>query len=224
MSLNVSSVFALFALVYCVGLKIVCFLIVFLVLYQQYFCFHLFKSEWIGIVTVFIMKFAWIFFILLYWIYVCFFCRFKKTWLCLCIVWIRILNKLLSVLKKWWTMKTNSWLCVYIILVVFFWGAGCSNEWKEREEVGIKKIWSIVAGQRINSIFFRFWICYPCSHSLCGIFEVNRRVFFFQRTMGFIVPLDLISWSAASNGKCMNTKWNETHKTTLDWTAAARLK
>lgn len=154
MSLNVSSVFALFALVYCVGLKIVCFLIVFLVLYQQYFCFHLFKSAWIGIVTVFIMKFAWIFFILLYWIYVCFFCRFKKTWLCLCIVWIRILNKLLSVLKKWWTMKTNSWLCVYIILVVFFWGAGCSNEWKEREEVGIKKIWSIVAGQRINSIFF----------------------------------------------------------------------
>lgn len=136
--------------------------------------------------------------------------------MCLCIVWIRILNKLLSVLKKWWTMKTNSWLCVYIILVVFL---GCRLfKWmkRTRRSWNKKKIWSIVAGQRINSIFFQFWICYPRSHSLCEIFEVNRRVFFSNERWD---SLCLWIWFPEVQHR-MENAWiqNETKHTKPPWT------
>lgn len=125
--------------------------------------------------------------------------------------------------KKWWTMRTNSWLCVYFCgcLLYLLVPVVQMNE-KNEKKFEIKK-WSIVAGQRINSCSILNLLSALVFASLDGDFSKQSFFFisFFPQTMDSLWPLDLISWSAASKLKCMNKMKRNTH-TKPPWTGQQR--
>lgn len=103
-------------------------------------------------------------------------------------------------------------VCVFLWLFVVFVGAGCSDEWKEREEVWNKKMKHRSGSAHKQLFYSEFVIRVGIRIVVRGFFEaIFFFISFFPQTMYSLWPLDFIFPEVQHRNWNAWIKWNETH-------------